>query len=56
MKHRDLIDHIETAANAARTALIEGNDDEARTWALCLNIHAAELRRVLGDDAAKVTA
>jgi hypothetical protein len=56
VKHRDLIDRIEDAANAARTALIEGDDVNALAAAHVVNIAASDLTRALYDDAAKARA
>jgi hypothetical protein len=52
VKHRELIDRIEDAADAARTALIEGDDANALAAAHLVNILASELTRALYDDAA----
>jgi hypothetical protein len=52
VKHRDIIDRIEDAADAARTALIEGNDVNALAAAHLVNILASDLTRALYDDAA----
>jgi hypothetical protein len=52
VKHRDLIDRIEDAADAARTALIEGDNLNALAAAHLVNIAASELTRALYDDAA----
>jgi hypothetical protein len=56
MKHRDLIDRIDDAADAARTALIEGDDLAALTAAHLVNRLATELTRALYHDAAKAAA
>jgi hypothetical protein len=56
VKHRELIDRIEDAADAARTALIEGDDLAALTAAHVVNITATELTRALYDDEAKAAA
>jgi hypothetical protein len=56
VKHRDLIDRIEEAADAARTALIEGDDLNALTAAHLVNNYATELTRALYHDAAKAAA
>jgi hypothetical protein len=56
VKHRDLIDRLEDAANDARTALIEHDDDAALAAAHLVNIAATELTRALYADAAKAAA
>jgi hypothetical protein len=50
VKHRDLIDRIEDAADAARTALIEGDALAALAAAHLVNRLATELTRALYDD------
>jgi hypothetical protein len=56
VKHGELIDRIEDAADAARTALIEGDNLNALTAAHLVNLLASELTRALYDDAAKAAA
>lgn len=56
MKHRDLIDRIEDAANDARYALIEGDEAGALAAAHDLNIAATALTRALYAEAAKARA
>jgi phage-related baseplate assembly protein len=56
VKHRDLIDRIEEAADAARTALIEGDDLDALAAAHLVNRLATDLTRALYDDEAKAAA
>jgi hypothetical protein len=56
VKHRDLIDRIDEAADAARTALIEGDALAALAAAHVVNITATELTRALYADAAKAAA
>jgi hypothetical protein len=56
VKHRDLIDRLEDAANDVRTALIEHDDDAALAAAHIVNNTASELTRALYADAAKATA
>jgi hypothetical protein len=56
VKHRDLIDRIEDAADAARTALIEGDYLNALAAAHLVNLAADELARALYHDAAKAAA
>jgi hypothetical protein len=53
VKHRDLIDRIEDAADAARTALIEGDDLNALAAAHLVNRLATELTRALYRDEAR---
>jgi uncharacterized cupin superfamily protein len=53
VKHRDLIDRIEDAADAARTALIEGDALAALAAAHIVNNAATELTRALYADDAK---
>jgi hypothetical protein len=56
VRHRDLIDRIEEAADAARTALIEGDDLAALAAVHVVNNAATELTRALYHDAAKAAA
>jgi hypothetical protein len=53
VKHRDLIDRIEDAANAARTALIEGDYLDALAATHLVNLAADELARALYQDEAQ---
>jgi hypothetical protein len=52
VKHRDLIDRVEDAANDVRTALADGDDLNALAAAHLVNIAATELTRALYDDVA----
>jgi hypothetical protein len=56
VKHRDLIDRIEDAADAARTALVEGDTLNALAATHLVNLAADELARALYHDAAKAAA
>jgi hypothetical protein len=53
VKHRDLIERIEDAANAARTALIEDDALAALAAAHLVNNYATQLTRALYDDEAR---
>jgi hypothetical protein len=53
VKHRDLIDRIEDAADAARTALIEGDDLAALAAVHVVNNAATALTRALYRDEAR---